>query len=573
MPAAEEFLVGQNPAPLTDWLNARPFADAFKQFRCWSRPGVTGGVDPSIPLSPAGYPLQDAGAYWSASGWPDGVYQFSWAGSGTPEWGGPGWVSGVNVLNLRPSQGPVWLTLTGVKADDPPHDFSLTTSAVPSWDYGSPPFTHDFVASLRPFGVLRFMDWALTNQTTPHPWSARRPASGPQASLLQSGDRGVAWEWVFRLCNAAGAHCWLCLPDWADADYATNLGALARAELAPHLRVYLAYSNEVWNPGFPQFGRVLQAAKDNPALTADNVYERLYQQVGFKLNELTGAFRGGFGVGESLGRVVPVLEGQAAVTWHAENALAWFKSNGIAVDSLLLAHDDYFPRWGLPLRTDPADAFWADVTAAQDANDKTLADWSALSSEYGCAGVVVYEGGQHLVDTGNRMVMWGTEMTGRAARHALEIQKAGAEPWWTPGDLLRADRYGAVPLNDASGRPLIGAGTQSLDHGLKLAAQDDPRMGALYARRLGAARKAGYRAWCHYNSENAWDGRYGYWGSAPGLGVKCVKQTALLAAAAPARRTGILVSTRGAETRLNWGDDEVTVRDLYSDGTEREVTG
>lgn len=60
------------------------------------------------------------------------------------------------------------------------------------------------------------------------------------------------WEYMFQLCNVTRKDGWICLPHNADSAYIASLAALARRELDTTLRLYLEYSNEVWNGIFPQ---------------------------------------------------------------------------------------------------------------------------------------------------------------------------------------------------------------------------------------------------------------------------------------------------------------------------------
>lgn len=54
------------------------------------------------------------------------------------------------------------------------------------------------------------------------------------------------------LANKINANLWEPLPAWADDDYVTNWATAARTALNPVLFFKPEYSNEAWNPGFPQ---------------------------------------------------------------------------------------------------------------------------------------------------------------------------------------------------------------------------------------------------------------------------------------------------------------------------------
>jgi hypothetical protein len=145
------------------------------------------------------------------------------------------------------------------------------------------------------------MDWNLTNNSN-NPqaaWSTRT-----QKNVTQK--EPVAFEWQIDLCNRAKKDYWLNVPHEANAATWTQLAQLVYASLDPSLRVYLEWSNEVWNGSFPQNGyaatqgRSLGLAGSDPA-AAYYVHQavRVYE-----------AFEAVFGKGSP--RLIKVLSGQWA---------------------------------------------------------------------------------------------------------------------------------------------------------------------------------------------------------------------------------------------------------------------
>ena len=170
-------------------------------------------------------------------------------------------------------------------------DFSTTTN----------PWLPELLTDLAPYHVLRFMDWNQTNDSN-NPqavWTTRTQKTDPQSEP-------VAFEWQIDLCNRTKKDYWLNVPHEASAATWTELAQLVVAQLDPSLRVYLEWSNEVWNGSFPQnayamtHGQSLGLAGSDPAASY-YVYQavRLYE-----------AFEAVFGAGSP--RLVKVLSGQAA---------------------------------------------------------------------------------------------------------------------------------------------------------------------------------------------------------------------------------------------------------------------
>ncbi len=135
-------------------------------------------------------------------------------------------------------------------------------------------------------GYLRFMDWIDTNSSPVTKWEDNRPADYAFASGNTSykllnvpgisdtsnyGGIGVPWEYIIDLCNTINVNPWINVPHGVDfnssnaetttdATYITNLAKLFAGEmpdgnggfktgLKAGLKVYVEYSNEVWNSG------------------------------------------------------------------------------------------------------------------------------------------------------------------------------------------------------------------------------------------------------------------------------------------------------------------------------------
>lgn len=163
------------------------------------------------------------------------------------------------------------------------------------------PWLPQLLADLAPYHVLRFMDWNLTNTSNnvQAVWSTRKQKTAQQ-------NEPVAFEWQIDLCNRTMKDYWLNVPHEANVAYWQQLAQLVNTQLNPSLRVYVEWSNEVWNNTFPQNGYAatqganLKLAGTDPAASY-YVYEavRMYE-----------AFETVFGKGSP--RLVKVLSGQAA---------------------------------------------------------------------------------------------------------------------------------------------------------------------------------------------------------------------------------------------------------------------
>ncbi|ESO92166.1 hypothetical protein LOTGIDRAFT_233215 [Lottia gigantea] len=116
--------------------------------------------------------------------------------------------------------------------------------------YNRFPFHPVFLENLRRYSELRFMDFYATNGHGPEPttWSSRYT----DTFHTQAGKQGGALEHMIDLSNRLGTNPWFCIPHAADDDYITKFATMVRDKLRPDLKIYVEYSNEVWNGIFRQ---------------------------------------------------------------------------------------------------------------------------------------------------------------------------------------------------------------------------------------------------------------------------------------------------------------------------------
>ncbi len=113
-------------------------------------------------------------------------------------------------------------------------------------------FNPDYLNFMRQFRTVRFMGMSgITRNDRERSW-------GQRANINEAtwgghyGERGVPLEVMVSLANTLNANAWFNIPHMADADYMQRYAQYVKANLRPNLKVYIEYSNEVWNPVFSQ---------------------------------------------------------------------------------------------------------------------------------------------------------------------------------------------------------------------------------------------------------------------------------------------------------------------------------
>jgi hypothetical protein len=252
-------------------------------------------------------------------------------------------------------------------ADDyfvPGTDFATTTN----------PWQPQLLTDLAPYHVIRFMDWNMTNDSgNPQAhWATRKLKT-------QKQDEPVAFEWQIDLCNRTKKDYWLNVSHEATSDDWTKVAQLVHDTLDPSLRVYLEFSNEVWNGGFPQNGYATDQAKalGLPGSWPAGAY---YVYASVRLYE---TFEGVFGKGSP--RLVKVLAGQAGWSGPCGEHMTYLKDTTIN------------PKGTMPDAYAIAPYFSGTSIDALKASLPDMNDW--VTSHVTCVKgtglpIISYEGGQ-----------------------------------------------------------------------------------------------------------------------------------------------------------------------------------
>jgi hypothetical protein len=108
-------------------------------------------------------------------------------------------------------------------------------------------FSPEFLEKLQGFEVIRFMDWMDTNKSREKDWDRRTLVQN--ATYTQTS---APVEVMISLSNKLNVSPWFTMPHMANDEYVTNFAKLVKQDLNPKLKIYVEYSNEIWNQNFPQ---------------------------------------------------------------------------------------------------------------------------------------------------------------------------------------------------------------------------------------------------------------------------------------------------------------------------------
>ena len=308
-------------------------------------------------------------------------------------------------------------------------------------------FHPKFLASMSRYAVLRFMDWMRTNDSTIRNWSER-----PKLSDATWSHRGVPIEVILSLSTRLRAEPWVNIPHLADDEYVRELASVVREQLPEDYRVWLEYSNEVWNGQFKQHRAVGSCA----SAKGENEFKAAIICYSERADQVFRTWRAAFG--DSADRVVRVVGSQAVDPWVSSNILKHAKLYERA-DALAIA-----PYFGFIARR------------------KTEAELARLSVD-------------ELLSRTEREIIPKT----------LEFIKGQAEV---------AEEYGLDLVAYEGGQHYSAA--EGVENNEKITALFDainrhPRMKDLYLQYLKAWSRSGGRLFMHYNNVGAYT-KWGRWG-------------------------------------------------------------
>lgn len=512
--------IGMNLSGIADWQPGYPFLNLMWGARPWLTKNLSGQgpwntpFADSLELDPDGYPLEvpfkPDGALERQyvftilpNTLKQGTYVVLHDGEGAFEG-----AAGTRVVSTRPGRAEIVMQH---RSRDVLEVLSIRRSVrgnhirnvrvVPieheQADLDANPFRPEVIEFCKPWHCLRFMDWLGTNNSIDRRWADRKRRTfytqigttgdtlglfgNPIPAWERKWASGIAVELCIQLANLTRKDAWLCVPHMADDEYITQMAKVVKAELDPSLKVYLEFSNEIWNWQFQQAQWMIRSEVAGTLVEAGGgrrPWKGWWRPTSFKDGviapgagegidhpERTGAlFRRCFKLWEDVfagadrKRLVRVCAVQAGWTDTVRRTLGWVMKHGgcdaLSPSGYFGPDDSVYARWeAAGARLTPDDVI-ADMQRMVAGGVQTAEMNARLAREAGVR-LVVYEGGQHIQP------------------------KSQAD----------------TPYNPALG-----------------AAQTHPSMYALYRKNLELFARTGCDLFCAFNSVGAQGSRFGSWG-------------------------------------------------------------
>jgi hypothetical protein len=332
---AEKSRLGMNAGiGALDWDPSEMFADVMKTFREVKKPD---GATPAA-LDLKGWPLEDCRfLVWHGLNRKAGTYRLRFTGRASSIF-----ADGSTIRNILYSEATN-TTTADVVFDGSNYMYLAFTGTnggvknvrlmMPGHSFGEI-WNRDFLAALAPVPVIRFMDFAATNWNHDVNWSDR---TLPNVATQQSHPddygwqgKGIAWEYAIDLMNRTDKDGWINIPAEATDAYVNALinliknGGNGFAPLEQERKLYIEFSNEVWNGIFDQTiynyeQAVAEVDAGDSPLNFDgetNAYYWAWRRIGKRIIEISGQFRATFGNDQMMTRFRPVL------AWQYDNGQA-----------------------------------------------------------------------------------------------------------------------------------------------------------------------------------------------------------------------------------------------------------
>lgn len=391
-PPASTVPIGINLSELSDYSTQWAFVDIFKQSRPWieSHPGKIAYDEHGWPRLQPEQSVQTVMVREIKGHYPAGLYKATFSGP-----------AGVRLdqfdikavkavgrhaleIDVAPADGGLLFTAKGGNVEN-------VHVWMPGYPRGSVKFHPTFRQRLEPFGVIRFMDWQKINNSKLAKWSQRAKPDDARYTTAA----GVPVEVMIDLANLLKAHPWFCMPHQADDEFVREFAKMVKDRLDPALKVYVEYSNEVWNGGFEQ--AEWAQAQGNTRKLGDQAQARFYAARSVEVFQIWEQAFGG------RDRLVRVLASQFVNPWLSEQILTWkdaYKHADVLAVAPYFGHEFGDPKEALRTARLTSDELLKRLDA--EVSGKNLEDMrkQAKVAQRFHLQLIAYEGGQHLVGGG-----------------------------------------------------------------------------------------------------------------------------------------------------------------------------
>ncbi len=413
--------IGVNISSVSDYSTELIFTDAFKQCRKWisSNADATGpwdtGVD--IPLNDKGFPLKipyEDGIHepqivktlmlWEiGDAIPQGMYRLIVSGQGkiNLRFGASG-IYDCPVDTYVNVTGEVILEVLESDENNPINDIKFIYPEYAN-SFQTQTFTDEFISFLEDFQVIRFMDFTRTNNSDIVSWSDR--TTPDYYSQAKSG--GAAWEYVIELANLTHKDIWINIPHKADDNYIEQLAVLLRNHLNSDCKIYIEYSNEVWNGIFSQHSDCAEFAQDLGY--SGEPWERAWKYTAKRSADIFKIFEDVFASNQQFIKIIPAF---SANSWITNQLVTFFNDpiyNPHQVTANAIAIAPYFGHnvandivENNQVNTITIPEIIAQLQSSLPESFQQMIDQRTIADNHNLQ-LICYEGGQHLVATGENV--------------------------------------------------------------------------------------------------------------------------------------------------------------------------
>jgi hypothetical protein len=450
--------LGINVAPVVFWSGEATFANQAMAVEWrdaaagWSyapadrlRDGIPTAIEPGHPLT--AFLTAPAAAYRGE----EAPTRCTWGGTGRIGITGARRIDKQDARSITfawpkaTTEGTVRLDLLATSATDPVRDLDCRLTTDPAEAIFAP----QLLDYLRPFGVVRFLDWSTANG---NPASVTWATRGVPRGISVGGSDGVALEYQIALANAAQASPYFTIPLNADADYHRRMAQMAHDRTPAGRQVYVELSNEVWNYTFPQTRQL--EAEGIAAKLSDNGFMAAQYRYAQRVIDVMAIWSQVYA--DRPGDLVRVVAAQSGNPWVGEIILDWNK--GAILDSIdAIAIAPYFFADVSTLTDDHE----ANMRLLAEAADREIAGPVATYAGYARKNgkrLIAYEGGQHQIDPGNvarrEKMQRDPRMQGIYRRYLDGWRAAGGDTFVLYSATGSISRHGSWGLREYAGQPI-----------------------------------------------------------------------------------------------------------------------